>query len=361
VLSDIDYMDRALHLAERGAGRCSPNPMVGAVIVRDGVVVGHGYHETAGEAHAEIQALEEAGDQARGATLYCTLEPCCHTGRTGPCVERVVEAGIVRTVTSTTDPNPLVNGKGIEFLRDRGLEVETGLCADAARQLNRAFFTYITRKRPFVIMKIATSLDGRIAASAGARTTLTSQRALRHAQRVRASVDAVGVGATTVLTDDPLLTVRMLYRHRPLTRVVFDRHLKVSPSAKLFTTLSSGPIVILTTRAAVRASAEHAASLEKAGATVETALDAGIASGIEHLGALGLTSLVLEGGTTLHRLALEAGVVDHAHIYVAPVTLGSEGVGWLGADEFGTAHLSGVRTQALGPDVLVEGDVYRNH
>ncbi len=360
MLSDVDYMDRALHLAERGAGRCSPNPMVGAVIVRDGVVVGHGYHETAGEAHAEVQALAEAGEGARGATLYCTLEPCCHQGRTGPCVERVVQAGIVRTVLSTADPNPLVNGKGIEFLRSHGLDVETGLRADVARRLNRAFFTLITRKRPAVIMKIATSLDGCIAATPGVRTALTSLAAQRHSQLMRASVDAVAVGATTVVVDDPLLTVRMLYRHRPLTRVIFDRHLKIDPSARLFDTLPSGPIVILTTREAVRRRADQAASLKHAGATIETALDDGISNGFKRLGELGLTSVLLEGGTTVHRLALEAGIVDYAQIYVAPVALGG-GVPWLGADEFGMADMSAPRIRALGLDVLIEGDVHRNH
>src|SRR5262245_19238760 len=221
-----DYMARALFHAARGRGRTSPNPMVGAVVVRpDGVIVGQGSTEPAGGAHAEIEALDEAGEQARGATLYCTLEPCSHVGRTGPCVVRIVEAGIARVVASVEDPNPLVQGKGFAFLREHGVSVQVGPGAAEATELNQPFFTRMREKRPFIVLKAAVSLDGCISERAGRRTMLTSESANRHAHLVRAEADAIGVGIGTVLADDPWLTVRGAFRERPLIRVVFDRRL----------------------------------------------------------------------------------------------------------------------------------------
>src|SRR6185503_14167143 len=201
--------------------RTTPNPIVGACIVTDeGVVVGDGAHERAGEPHAEIHALSEAGELARGATLYCTLEPCVHTGRTGPCTERIIAAGIRRVVAAMEDPYPLVRGRGFAVLRDHGIAVEAGVERAAAARLNQPFVTTIREGRPFVILKAATSLDGRVAAAAGVRTQLTSAAAGRHAHSFRAQVDAIAVGSGTLLADDPLLTVRHVYRERALTRVV---------------------------------------------------------------------------------------------------------------------------------------------
>src|SRR5262245_30751192 len=232
--SDIEYMTRALDLAERGRGTTSPNPMVGAVVVRgDGSIVGQGYHEQAGGPHAEVRALDEAGELAQGASLYCTLEPCSHVGRTGPCVERVAAAGISRVVAATVDPDPRVSGRGFEVLRRQGIGVSIGVGRERALQLNRAYFTFKTRGRPFVIMKAATSLDNKVAAAAGQRTQITSDDSLRHAHAVRAEIDAIGVGSETALVDDPLLTVREIHRRRPLTRVLFDRRLRIRPSARV--------------------------------------------------------------------------------------------------------------------------------
>ena len=220
-------MRRALEHARRGLGRTTPNPVVGACVVTpEGVVVGDGAHERAGEAHAEIHALDEAGDRARGATMYCTLEPCAHTGRTGPCTERILAAGIARVVAAMEDPDPPGAGPRSRAPADQGVSVEVGVERDAATRLNQPFVTAMTQGRPFVILKAATSLDGRIAAAAGVRTPLTSRAAVRHAHAVRAEVDAVAVGSETVLVDDPLLTAREVYRERPLTRVVFDRRLR---------------------------------------------------------------------------------------------------------------------------------------
>jgi diaminohydroxyphosphoribosylaminopyrimidine deaminase / 5-amino-6-(5-phosphoribosylamino)uracil reductase len=240
-------MRRALALAARARGHTSPNPLVGAVVVdEDGVIVGDGYHRRAGAPHAEVYALEAAGVRAAGATLYCTLEPCCHVGRTGPCVERIVAAGITRVVAAVTDPNPLVAGKGFGYLRNRGIEVIEGVEQVAARALNAPFFTWIRHRRPFVIAKAGTSLDGRIAARPGERTPITGPQSWRLVHRLRAEVDAIGVGSGTLLCDDPLLTARDVYRARPLVRVVFDRSLRTRPAARLFTTLDDGPVIILT-------------------------------------------------------------------------------------------------------------------
>ena len=264
MLSDLDYMNRALDLAERGRGTTSPNPMVGAVVVReDGTIVGQGYHERAGGPHAEVRALEEAGDLARGASLYCTLEPCCHVGRTGPCVERVVAAGITRVIAPSVDADPRVSGQGFDYLRRKGIDVSVGTGRDRALRLNRAYFTFKTRKRPFVIMKAATSLDNRLTAREGERTPITSEDSHRHAHAVRAEVDAIAVGSGTLLVDDPLLTARHVHRGRPLTRVVFDRRLRIPPSAKVFSTLETGPVIIVTTPEAI---ANHPERVRRAGA-----------------------------------------------------------------------------------------------
>ena len=250
MVEDANYMDRALSLAELGRGRASPNPMVGALVVSPaGVIVGAGHHEEAGLAHAEIQALTEAGSGATGATLYCSLEPCCHTGRTGPCVERIVEAGITRVVVGVEDPNPLVNGGGIRYLRRHGVHVDVGVCRAEAARLNQAFFTLIGKHRPFVTLKVATSLDGRIAATSGRRTQLTSAPANRQVHLLRAEVDAIAVGSGTVLADDPLLTARGVHRSRPLTRVLFDTRLRTPPAARVLSTLDAGPVIIVTTEA----------------------------------------------------------------------------------------------------------------
>jgi diaminohydroxyphosphoribosylaminopyrimidine deaminase/5-amino-6-(5-phosphoribosylamino)uracil reductase len=329
-------MRRAIAHARRGLGRTTPNPIVGACVVSDeGVVLGQGAHEFAGGPHAEINALDEAGADARGATLYCTLEPCSHTGKTGPCTERIIAAGITRVVAAMGDPFPQVNGRGFAALRAHGIDVDVGVEQEAAVRLNQPFLTTLRCGRPFVILKAATSLDGRIAAAPGERTQLTSAPALRHAQYMRAQVDAIGVGSETVLVDDPLLTAREVYRERPLTRVIFDRRGRVPPSARIFSTLSAGPIMVVTS------------------SQLEDALEA--------LASQGIQSLLLEGGATLQAAAWDAGVVDYVQLYVAPVWLGQNGVPLLEGRGFASASLVERRVEQLGPDVLIEGYVHRPH
>src|SRR5262245_35866925 len=291
-------MTRALFHAARGRGRTSPNPVVGAVIVSPGgVVVGEGYHERAGGPHAEVNALITAGTRARGATLYCTLEPCCHTGRTGPCVARIVDAGIARVVAAVEDPDPRVRGRGIAFLEARGIAVDVGCNRAEAVLLNQPFFTLMHEGRPFVTLKAALSADGAIAERPGVRTPLTSAAANRHAHRVRAEIDAIAVGVGTVLADDPLLTSRGAYRERPLTRVVFDRRLRTPPGARLLSTLDAGPVMIVAGPGA-EASQVRRRELEARGAEIFMG-DGTIGSALRMLGARGVSSVLLEGGATI--------------------------------------------------------------
>ena len=333
--ADQRWMRRALFHAQRGVGVTTPNPSVGATIVTDeGVPVGDGVTGPAGQAHAEIHALDEAGPAARGATLYCTLEPCAHTGRTGPCTDRIIAAGIRRVVAAIEDPFPQVAGRGFAALRDAGVQVDVGIERDAAARLHQPFLTAVRQRRPFIIAKVATSLDGRIAAAPGVRTSLTSAAALRHAQFARARVDAIGVGAGTVLADDPLLTAREVYRERPLTRVIFDRRGRVPPSAAVFSTSGDGPVIVVRSE------------LPKA---MHELVDAGI------------QSLLVEGGAELHAALWDAGLVDYVQLYVAPVWLGDTGVRWLEGRHFHSMELHHRRVEPLGPDVLIEGYVHRPH
>ncbi len=356
---DRAFMDRALQLAERGRGRTSPNPLVGAVVVSsDGVVVGQGFHRRVGEAHAETIALDEAGDRARGSTLYCTLEPCCHLGRTGPCVERIVEAGVRRVVAAVEDPNPLVQGKGFAHLRAHGITVDVGIGADAARRLNQPFFTLMLDRRPFVVLKAAISADGYIAEAPGVRTTLTSAEADRHAHRFRAEVDAIGIGSETLVVDDPLLTPRGAYRERPLIRVVFDRRLRTPAHAAILSTLSAGPVIIMTSAESARRG-EVRRPLEAAGADIEIVEGPTFRAALERLAARGVESLLLEGGAEVHAAAWDEDLVDLVSIYVCPRTIGPGGVPFLGARPFDTQRLYERREERLGPDMLIEGYVHR--
>lgn len=355
-------MRRALAHARRGLGRTAPNPLVGScVVTAEGVVAGDGAHERAGGPHAEINALDEAGQLARGATLYSTLEPCAHVGRTGPCTERIIAAGVRRVVAAMEDPHPLVRGRGFAALRAHGVEVVIGVEHEAAERLNRPFLTAVRYGRPFVVLKAATSLDGFLAERPLQRTPLTSAAALRHAQTVRASVDAVAIGSGTLLADDPLLTVREIYRARPLTRVVFDRELRTPPTARLLTTLESGPVIIVASEDAAVRHADRARGLTDAGAIVLPMGEAGIRPALGRLAERGIQSVVLEGGGIVHAAAWDEGVVDYLQVYVAPMIVKGTGPRLPESPGFSTAGLEDQRITVLGPDVLIEGYVHRSH
>ena len=360
MVEDARWIRIALALAERGRGRTAPNPVVGACVVTpEGEVVGRGTTAPAGGPHAEVQALADAGARARGATLYCTLEPCAHVGRTSPCTERIIAAGMARVVAAMGDPFPLVRGRGFAALRAHGIEVDVGEGYAAAVQLNRAYLTAIAAQRPFVILKAATSLDGRIAAREGVRTRLTSTLANQHVHRDRAQIDAIAVGSHTVLIDDPLLTARGVRCARPLARVVFDRRLRTPPTARLLSTLNAGPVIILTSAEAAGAHGERARALEDAGAAI-VAVDTGVAAGLRALVPRGVHSLILEGGATMHRAAWDEGVVDFVSLYIAPVELGPRGVPLLAGRGLSLAELDDMHVETLGPDVLIEGYVHRS-
>jgi diaminohydroxyphosphoribosylaminopyrimidine deaminase / 5-amino-6-(5-phosphoribosylamino)uracil reductase len=354
-------MSRALALAERGRGSTSPNPMVGAVVVDgEGVIVGRGAHEYAGGPHAEVHALRDAGELARGATLYCTLEPCCHTGRTGPCAPEIVDAGIARVVMATEDPNPLVAGGGIAYLRERGIDVTIGVGRAEAERLNRPFFTRMTRCRPFVIMKAALSLDGRVAAGDGVRSSLTGPAANRLIHRRRGEVDAIAVGSETLLVDDPLLTVRGTFRSRPLVRVIFDRRLRTTPTARVLSTLEAGPVIIMSTPSAAETVPDRVRALHSAGARVELLRPPGtIQAALELLASEGVTSLIVEGGTTLHSAFWTAGLVDCVEMYVTPRALGSAGVEWVPFPVIASGLLTEMSAAPVGDDVRIEAYVHR--
>lgn len=357
-MTDTDYMRRALFHASRAEGVTTPNPLVGAIVVsNEGVVVGQGRHPKAGEPHAEVFALDDAGDRARGATLYVNLEPCCHTGRTGPCTRRIMNAGIARVVAAMPDPNPLVSGKGFDELRAHGISVDVGMLAEDASRLNRAFTIVQTLTRPMVIAKAATSLDSRIAAAPGVRTQLTSAAANRRTQRLRAAVDAIGVGSGTLLADDPVLTVRDCYRPRPLARVIFDRRLRTPATARVFSTLGAGPVIMMTTAAATGRHPDRAQELTAAGATlIEGSGD--LAADLTALVRMNISTLLLEGGAVMHAAAWRAGLIDRVHVIVAPTALGEAGVKFFDGVDVPLSELLPVRVEMLGPDAWMEADVH---
>jgi diaminohydroxyphosphoribosylaminopyrimidine deaminase/5-amino-6-(5-phosphoribosylamino)uracil reductase len=348
---DRAFMERALLVAERGRGRTSPNPHVGAVVVAEnGDVVGQGAHQAAGGPHAEVVALDAAGDLARGATLYCTLEPCSHTGRTGPCVARVAAAAIRRVVIGVADPNPLVAGRGIAFLRAHGIDVATGVRGEEAARLHAPFFTWVTRHRPFVIAKTAISSDGFVGRS-GERIILTGPSADRFFHRQRAEVDAIAVGADTVIADDPLLTARGAFRGRPLTRVVIDWRARVPASSRLFATREAGPVIMVVTDAAAAARRDHLDGLRARGVEVDVLAGRDVREALAGLARRGIVLLLVEGGPTLQRVMAQADVVDRMQVVRAPTALGH------GIPAF-TLGRPADRSRRLGDDLLMEFDVH---
>ena len=323
-MSERDYMSEALALARRGTALTSPNPMVGAVIVRDGEVVGRGFHTWEGVKHAEIVALEEAGARARGATLYVTLEPCSHTGRTPPCADAVITAGIRKVVVASEDPNPLVAGEGLRRLRASGLDVEISEAHQAAAEkLNEAFLHYMRTGRPLVTLKSALTLDGKIAAPIDNSGWITSEHARAHVQVLRHASDSIITGIGTVLSDNPLLNDRSeLPRARPLLRVVLDSTLRISTHSKMVES-AKDDLLVATTSAA---SPDRVRALEAKGVEVRKfdgphgRVD--IRDVISLLGQRRCLSAMLEAGSKVNWAALECGVVDKVFLYYAPKILG---------------------------------------
>ncbi len=317
-------MEEALALAAKGAGQTSPNPAVGAVLVRDGDIVGRGFHTYQGVKHAEIFALEEAGEKARGATLYVTLEPCCHTGRTGPCSAALIEAGVARVVTAMEDPNPIVGGKGHRQLRDAGIAVDLmPEFAAKAAQMNEAFVHFMRTKRPLVTVKSAVTLDGKIAAPEDNGGWITSETARRHVQTLRHQSDAIVTGIGTVVSDDCLLTDRSgLPRSRPLLRIVLDSQLRLPPNSKMVESVNKD-VLVVTTSAAPPARRKI---LEERGVEV-LALDGrdgrtDLRGLLDVLATRKCLSLMVEAGSKVNWAFFETGVADKIYFYYAPKILG---------------------------------------
>ncbi len=360
---DVFYMKRAIRLARLGRGKTSPNPMVGAVVVRDGKIAGEGYHHAPGEAHAEILALKAAGDRAKGGTLYTTLEPCCHTKkRTPPCTEAIIQSGIKQVVSAMKDPNPMVYGKGFESLKRAGIKVVYGLLRIEAEQLNEVFIKYMKIGRPFVTLKAAMTLDGRIATASGESKWISGEKSRKDVDKLRAEADGVLVGIGTVLADDPMLILRKAKGKNPM-RIVIDPHLKTPLQSKLVTTAESTPVHLLTTSSAPPYQIEL---MQSAGVSVTALPDEGgqIRFGVilDCLGKIGVTHLLIEGGSGVNGMALRSGLVDRVIFYIAPMFLcGGDALGVVGGKSISklseAVSLEGVKIRRMGDDLRVEGRV----
>ncbi len=357
---DERFMLQALELAVSANYHTSPNPMVGAVVVRDGVVVGTGAHMRAGEPHAEINALAAAGEAARGADLYVTQEPCSHAGRTPPCVDAVIAAGVRRLIAGMQDPNPKVDGRGIAALRAAGITVITGVLEQRVRRLNEFFVKHVTTGLPFVTAKFAMSLDGRIATHTGESKWITSDEARREVHRLRHMHDAILVGANTVLRDDPNLTTRLPEGGRSPLRVVVDSRLRVPLDARIFQQESGG--VLLAT--SDRARGDRLREFERLGVPVVVlAADhgrVGLPDLMRHLGGREVISLLIEGGSSMHGSAFDQRLVDKVIAFIAPRIIGGveapAAVGGRGVDALAEAHaLRDVEVRSCGPDIVVSG------
>ncbi len=320
------FMETALELAARGAGYTSPNPMVGAVVVKDGAIVGQGWHQKAGGPHAEVYAIDDAGERARDATLFVTLEPCNHFGRTPPCTQKILSAGIRHVVMAMADPNPDVKGGGADFLIRNGITVETGICEDQARRLNEIFIKYIRTKRPFVTLKCAATLDGRIATRTFDSKWITGPAARNYVHELRHRMDAIMVGINTVTADNPRLTARLEVKTAiDPVRIILDTNLSIPEDANVLRIPSTADTIIVTGNSAASPKRKR---IEMSGAKVIIAdLKDGridLPSLMHRLGQMGLTSLLIEGGATVSASALQSGIVDKVCFFYAPKILGGD-------------------------------------
>lgn len=365
---DITYMKQALDLARKGEGFTSPNPMVGAVIVKDQVIVGQGFHEAVGKAHAEADAIEQAGSSSEGATLYVTLEPCNHFGRTPPCTEKILEAGIHRVVVAQVDPNPDVKGGGIEYLKSKGVDVEIGLCEHEARRLNEGFIKYIQTKHPFVMVKCAATLDGQIATRTGDSRWVTNEDSRYFVHRLRHAADAIMVGIGTVRKDNPSLTTRLKeIKGVDPKRIILDTHLSISEDAKVLRLESESDTIIVT---GTDIPADKKDRIQANGIYVlESSLKEGridLNGLMDRLGAMGITSLLIEGGGTVIASALASDIVDKVFFFYAPKILGgNDGIpickGHGPALMNQSVPVHDIEVTRFGDDVLIQGYIRKRY
>ena len=360
-MTDETYMRRAIVLAERGAGWTSPNPMVGAVIVKDGRIIGEGWHRRYGEAHAERNALQSCTESPAGAVLYVTLEPCCHHGKQPPCTDAILEAGIRRVAVGSGDPNPLVAGKGVEILRSHGVAVDTGVLKEECDALNPVFFHFIQTKRPYVVIKYAMTMDGKIATRTGDSRWITGEAARQRVHQDRHRYSAIMAGVGTVLADDPLLTCRMEGGKNPV-RVICDSHLRTPVDSRIVRTAREVPTIL----AAAAPPPERRKALEDAGCQVwdlpgpEGRVD--LNALMDRLGARGIDSVLLEGGGELNWAALHSGIVQKVQAYIAPKLFGGAAakspIAGLGVETPAQAvRLVRTTVTQIGEDFLLESEV----
>lgn len=358
-MDDVAYMRQAVALARRGTGWTAPNPLVGAVVVKDGKVIGRGYHARCGGLHAERAALADCTVSPRGATMYVTLEPCCHQGRQPPCTDAILTAGIARVVVGSDDPNPLVAGKGLEILRRGGVEVVSGVLREACDALNPVFFHFIRTKRPYVVMKYAMTMDGKIATRTGASRWITGEAARRRVHRDRHRYTAIMAGVGTVLADDPVLNCRIKGGKNPV-RIICDTHLRTPLTSQIVRTAGEIPTILATCAEPslygpyLDAHCQVWTLPERDGHVDLDAL-------MDRLGSAGIDSVLLEGGGTLNWAALESGIVQRVQAYVAPKLFGGdakspvEGQGVALPDQ--AVALKNTRILRVGEDILLESEV----
>ena len=361
---DRQYMKMALELAQKGMGFTAPNPMVGSVIVKNGRIIGQGYHRKYGELHAEREALAACTEEPEGASIYVTLEPCCHYGKQPPCVNAILEAGIRRVIIGSSDPNPLVAGKGIRILKDHGIEVTENILKEECDKLNEAFFYYIQNKKPYVVMKYAMTMDGKIAAYTGESKWVTGEAARIHVQEQRLKYTGIMVGVGTVLADDPMLTCRLENSRNPV-RIICDSHLRTPLTSKIVRTAETIPTII----ASSSKDQQKIKNYEELGCQVlyvpEKNGHIDLNRLMELLGAAKIDSILLEGGGSLNWSALESGIVQKVQTYIAPKLFGGEeaktpveGKGF--PDPASAVLLKNSEIIRLGDDFLIESEVKRN-
>jgi diaminohydroxyphosphoribosylaminopyrimidine deaminase/5-amino-6-(5-phosphoribosylamino)uracil reductase len=367
-MTEEGYMRRALALAKRGMGTTSPNPMVGAIVVKGGKIVGEGYHHKAGEEHAEILALNKAGQHARGGTLILNLEPCSHAGKTPPCVNSVIRAGIRKVVMAMEDPNPLVNGKGVALLRKAGIDVKVGLLAREARVLNEAFIAYMEKKRPFFIMKAAASLDGKIATRIGESKWITNEESRAYANQMRSVMDGIMVGINTVILDNPLLLPRVAKPKRYPVRIVLDSKLRIPLSCELVKTGSKYKTLIFTLPDSRQ---EKESRLKSMGVEVVHVAEGengrvSLKGICDELRKREIVSVLVEGGGELNSSFIQEGLIDKVVLFYAPKLIGGKNasslVGGKGIDFLKDAcRIDIFSVRKLKEDICVEGYVHRDH
>jgi diaminohydroxyphosphoribosylaminopyrimidine deaminase / 5-amino-6-(5-phosphoribosylamino)uracil reductase len=359
MILDEKYMRMAIELAKKGVGKVNPNPMVGAVIVKDEKVIGEGYHEEYGKAHAEVNAFSSLIEESKGATLYVTLEPCSHYGKTPPCVDKIIENKIAKVVVGALDPNPLVAGRGIKKLKDAGIDVVTSVLEEECKKVNEVFMKYIVEKKPFVVLKTAMTLDGKISTSSGESKWITNEKSRKEVHKLRNKLSAIMVGVNTVIKDNPELTCRLEGGRNPI-RIIVDSALRIPMESKVVIDKLAGTIVATTELA----NKDRVLDLKKLGVEViiikakNERVD--LQSLMVELGKLNIDSILLEGGSTLSFSALEDKIVDKIQAYIAPKIIGGEKsktpVGGKGIEKLSNAiMLENMKVISVGRDLLIEG------